>query len=72
MVELEEEGLSESDGDGWVPKEKRISGIEVRFPSEVREGERGAWVRYQIPRGRDPRSGEKVGEGKTVEEWVEW
>ncbi|KAN0102094.1 hypothetical protein V8E51_012604 [Hyaloscypha variabilis] len=69
LVELEEEG---GNGDGWVPKERRISGIEVRFPSEVGEGERGAWVRYQIPRGRDPRSGEKVGEGKTVEEWVEW
>ena len=72
LVELEEDGLG-GVGD-VVPREKRISGIEVRFPGEEDgrgEGERGAWVRYQIPPVRHL-GAERTGMVRTVEEWIEW
>jgi hypothetical protein len=46
--------------------------VEIRLLAEgdgERTNERGAWVRYQIPRDRTL-GGE--GTGRRLEEWVEW
>ncbi|KAE9369801.1 hypothetical protein N431DRAFT_493541 [Stipitochalara longipes BDJ] len=69
LVELEEGGMGGEGRMFLVPRERRISGVEIRFEidGEGGEGGRGAWVRFQIPK-----TSNKEGKGKAVEEWIEW
>ena len=62
LVEIEEEGLLDREGERggpeWVERRMRVSGVDIRFEGE----EQRALVRFF--RGEE--------EGGVVEEWVEW
>ena len=69
LVEIEEEGLIDQSGRsgdaGEGGMERRVSGVEIRFPGDE-EGRREirAWIRYRVPGAGDG--------ARMVEEWIEW